>query len=366
MNKKIKVLIVDDSALVRSKLTEILNEDQNIEVIATAADPYIAVNKIKANPPDVITLDLEMPRMNGLVFLKKLMDQRPIPVVVISSYTPEGSEKAMQAYASGAVEVIGKPKITSGNDLHDFKMRVCDGIKAAAQAQLKKLIPRRRFNDKLFAREVISGEPLHRISQISEKIVVVGASTGGTVAIEKFLKRLPRDFPGVVIVQHMPEHFTLSFANRLNQSCEIEVKEAKNGDIVLPGHAFIAPGNFHLLLKSRGKRYYLEVRRGPLVNRHRPSVDVLFRSAARYAGKNAIGIIMTGMGDDGARGMLEMMQAGARTIAQDKESCVVFGMPAEAIKLGGVEKVVSLDNIGRTVVEMLNEKTHNRDRRKTE
>ncbi|NOZ62855.1 MAG: chemotaxis response regulator protein-glutamate methylesterase [Calditrichaeota bacterium] len=352
MGRKIKVLIVDDSALARKKLTEILNSDPEIEVISTAADPYIAVQKIKRNLPDVITLDLEMPRMNGLGFLKRIMEQRPMPVVVISSHAPEGSFKAMRAFELGALEVICKPKLMSGIDLREFQTIACDAVKASFRAKVS-----------VFSGEKKSEKGLHKAAADrgladklkirTKKLVVVGASTGGTVAIENFLTRLPENFPGIVIVQHMPPHFTYLFADRLDKKCNVQVKEAKNGDIVVPGCAFIAPGDQHVLVKFNGKHYYLEVKKGPLVNRHRPSVDVLFRSAARYVGKNAIGVIMTGMGDDGAKAMLEMKQAGAQTIAQDEESCVVFGMPREAIRLGAVDKVVPLDQMVEAVVSFL-------------
>ncbi len=356
--EKIKILIVDDSALARRRLTEIFNSDQRLEVIATAADPYIAAQKINKNLPDVITLDLEMPHMDGLSFLKKIMEQHPIPVVVISSHAPEGSLKAMRAFELGALEVITKPKILSNNDLREFQIKACDSVKAAFLAKGKGGVPYARTAAKISSSAVISPRTIEKLqTRTHKKIVVVGASTGGTVALETFLKQLPENFPGIVIVQHMPENFTRSFAERLNKNCAMKVAEAKNGDIISSGHVFIAPGNEHLLVKFNGKNYYIVVKKGPLVNRHRPSVDVLFRSAARYAGKNAIGIIMTGMGDDGAKGLLEMKMSGAKTIAQNKDSCVVFGMPREAIRLGGVDEIVPLDRIAETVVKLLKEMT---------
>ena len=351
--KRIKILIVDDSALARKKLKDIFENDPEIEVVNTAADPYIAVQKIKKNAPDVITLDLEMPRMDGLIFLKKIMDQHPIPVVVISSHTPEGSSKALRAFELGAVEVIGKPRILSGLDLTEFQIQVCDSVHAAYLAKIGRQSHIRQ-NEK-FAADAVLNKNLSGKSfkEIKQKIIVIGASTGGTVALERFLTPLPELTPGIVIVQHMPENFTFSFAQRLNRKCRIEVREAKNGDVVKPGTAYIARGDSHLLIKNSGENYYVEVKKGPLVNRHRPSVDVLFRSAARYVGENAIGIIMTGMGDDGARGLLEMKQAGAKTIAQDEKSCVVFGMPREAIKLNCVDKVVPLEKIPEEMFKMI-------------
>jgi two-component system chemotaxis response regulator CheB len=284
------------------------------------------------------------------------MEQHPMPVVVISSHTPEGSVKAIRAFELGALEVITKPRILGGNDLREFQIKVCDSVKAAFSARGNGFVSYAKTAVKFSADAVISPRAIEKLpNQTHEKIVVIGASTGGTVAIEIFLRQLPENFPGIVVVQHMPENFTRSFAERLNKNCAMKVAEAKNRDIILSGHVFIAPGNKHLLVKFNGKNYYIVVKEGPLVNRHRPSVDVLFRSTARYAGKNAIGVIMTGMGDDGAKGLLEMKMSGARTIAQDKNSCVVFGMPREAIQLGGVDEIVPLDRIAETVVKLLKE-----------
>ena len=321
--KKIRVLIVDDSATVRQALKEILASDPDIEVMATAGDPYAAVERIKEEVPDVITLDVEMPRMDGLTFLQKLMSQHPIPVVICSTLTEKGSETALAALERGAVEIITKPKMGTKEFFQESCVYICDVVKSAAQVRIK---PRRNTPEpiqakpKLTADAVIAKPTSHAMIQTTEKIIVVGASTGGTEALREFLEALPADAPGIVIVQHMPEKFTASFAQRLDQLCRVTVKEAADGDSVIRGQALIAPGNKHTLLKRSGARYFVEVRDGPLVARHRPSVDVLFRSAARYGGKNVVGVIMTGMGDDGARGMLEMKEAGATTIAQDEES----------------------------------------------
>lgn len=344
---KIRVLVVDDSAVVRQSLTEILNSDPEIEVIATAADPYFAARKIAAEIPDVITLDIEMPRMDGLTFLKKIMSQHPIPVVVISSLTSEATETGIRALEYGAMEIITKPQLNTKQFFEESKIRLCDSVKAAAQAKIRRRQPPPEVvvQPKYTADAILPKATGSSMIQTTEIVVAVGASTGGTDALQVFLKAMPVDCPGIVIVQHMPEHFTRSFANRLNDICQITVKEAANGDSVLRGHALIAPGNHHMLLKRSGARYFVEIKEGPLVNRHRPSVDVLFRSTAKYAGRNALGIIMTGMGDDGARGLLEMKEAGAKTIAQDEKSCVVFGMPNEAIKLNAADKILPLDQI---------------------
>lgn len=352
--KKIRVLIVDDSAVVRRTMAEILASDPRIEVMATAADPYIAVERIKQEVPDVITLDVEMPRMDGITFLERLMAQRPIPVVICSTLTERGSETALAALEKGAVEIITKPKLGTKQFLEESRIRICDAVKSAALARFERAAQRIAVapasSPKLTADAMLAKRSSDAMIQTTEQILAVGASTGGTEALRVFLESMPLDCPGIVIVQHMPEKFTASFAQRLDGLCAITVKEAADGDSVLRGQALIAPGNRHLLLKRSGARYYVEVRDGPLVSRHRPSVDVLFRSTARYAGKNAIGVIMTGMGDDGARGMLEMKEAGAVNFAQDEASCVVFGMPAEAIKLGGVSHVVPLGQLAREVV----------------
>lgn len=348
---KIKVLVVDDSAVVRQTMKDILSSDPHIEVIGVAADPFIAAERIKESVPDVITLDVEMPRMDGITFLKKLMCQHPIPVVMCSSLTEIGSETAFKALEYGAVDIIQKPRLGVRQYLEESKIIICDAVKAAAKVKPRHISTKPFYiPPKLTADAVISKPTSHAMVQTTEKVVAVGASTGGTEALKELLTALPEDAPGIVIVQHMPENFTRAFANRLNSICRVTVKEAENDDTVIRGRALIAPGNKHTLLKRSGARYYVEVKDGPLVSRHRPSVDVLFRSAARYAGKNAIGIIMTGMGDDGAKGMLEMKETGAFNIAQDKASCVVFGMPKEAIKLNAVDKIVPLDAIAKLIM----------------
>lgn len=350
MKKKIRVLIVDDSALVRQTLREILSTDPKIEVMGVAADPYIAADKIKREVPDVITLDVEMPRMDGVTFLQKIMTQHPIPVVICSALTEKGSATTMKALEYGAVEIIQKPKLGTKQFLHESRIRICDAVKAASMVHLKKIAKPKRVEPKFTADAVIAKPSPRAMIKTTEKVVVVGASTGGTEALRIFLEVLPPNAPGVIIVQHMPEKFTAAFATRLNGICQVTVKEAENNDTVLRGRALIAPGNRHLLLKRSGARYYVEIKDGPLVCRHRPSVDVLFRSAARYAGANALGVIMTGMGDDGARGMLELKQVNARTIAQNEETSVVFGMPHEAIKRGAVDKVLPLEAIAGAVL----------------
>ncbi|MGE4560375.1 MAG: chemotaxis response regulator protein-glutamate methylesterase [Desulfobulbus sp.] len=355
MNKKIRVLIVDDSAVVRQTMSEILGSDPNIEVMATANDPFAAAARMKEEIPDVITLDVEMPRMDGLTFLQKIMSQHPIPVVMCSSLTGDGSVSAMKALECGAVDIITKPRMGTKQFLEESRMHICDAVKAASQAHLQKFNQQTlRRAPKLTADAVLSKASVSNkaMLQTTEKVVVVGASTGGTEALRIFLEMLPEDAPGIVIVQHMPEHFTSAFANRLDSICRVTIKEAENNDTVVRGRALIAPGNHHLLLKRSGARYYVEIKDGPLVSRHRPSVDVLFRSAARYAGKNAVGVIMTGMGDDGARSMKELFDAGAVTIAQDEATCVVFGMPAEAIKHGGVHKILPLERIAQEVLRL--------------
>jgi two-component system chemotaxis response regulator CheB len=335
-------------------MTEILSSDPQIEVMATASDPFIAADRIRHEIPDVITLDVEMPRMDGITFLHKIMSQHPIPVVMCSSLAESGSETALKALELGAVEIIQKPRLGTKAFIEESKLRICDAVKAAAQARVRKVAAvSHQVTPKLSA-DVIMEKPVpsKAMMQTTEKVVVVGASTGGTEALKVFLELLPADCPGIVIVQHMPEGFTRAFSQRLDGICKISVKEAAQNDTVVRGRARIAPGNHHLLLKRSGARYYVEIKDGPLVSRHRPSVDVLFRSAARYAGKNAVGVIMTGMGDDGAHGMLEMKQAGAITIAQDEATCVVFGMPNEAIKLGGVDYVKPLESISREVLRL--------------
>jgi two-component system chemotaxis response regulator CheB len=375
MKEKIKVMIVDDSAVVRETLAQILNSDSEIEVIATAADPIFAAQKLEKLNPDVITLDIEMPRMDGISFLRKLQATRPIPVVMCSSLVGPSSKFGLQALEFGATELVLKPKIGTKHFLEESTILIRDAVKSAyatkprakyistaapsgnttrAVAPINLPEPHHRpFVQKLTADVMITAPNGYNKVETTEKIVIVGASTGGTEAIRVFLESYPERSPGTVIVQHMPEVFTASFAERLNSLCKARVKEAENGDKVEPNLVLIAPGGKHTLLKRANSNYYVEVKDGPLVTRHRPSVDVLFRSAAIHAGKNAIGVIMTGMGDDGARGMLEMHQAGAFTIAQDEESCVVFGMPGEAIKLGGVDKILPLKQIASKVLHLI-------------
>lgn len=352
MGKKIRVLVVDDSALVRETLKNILESDPDIEVMGTATDPYVAAERIKHEIPDVITLDVEMPRMDGITFLQRIMSQHPIPVVMCSSLTEKGCETTLKALEYGAVEIIQKPRVGTKRFLSDSAIYICDVVKSAASARIRPIQSARKIEKKLTA-DVMMPKPTNfAMAQTTERIVAVGASTGGTEALKDFLEAFPVDCPGIIIVQHMPENFTAAFAKRLNSICRIEVKEAADGDTVLRGRALIAPGNRHLLLKRSGARYYTEIKEGPLVSRHRPSVDVLFRSVARYAGSNAVGVIMTGMGDDGAQGMYEMKQAGSYNIAQDEASCVVFGMPQEAIKKGCVDRILPLDAIAGMVMRV--------------
>jgi len=351
--KKIHVMIVDDSALVRQTLSQILNHDPEIEVIATAADPIFAAQKISKVRPDVITLDLEMPRMNGLTFLKKLMTSYPVPVVVISSLTTNSAELTFKALEYGAVEVIAKPRLATREYFAESEILICDAIKAAAQVNVNRRKPvNAEISPKLSADSILSLSPNQvNIKNTTDKIIVIGASTGGTSAILTFLEKMPTDCPGIVIVQHMPELFTRSFAERLNSICRIQVKEGTHGESIAIGKAIIAPGNKHIMINRSGARYIAEINEGPLVNRHRPSVDVLFRSSAKYAGQNAMGILLTGMGDDGAKGLLEMRQAGSYTIAQDEASCIVYGMPKAAVNLHAACIVLPLDKISGHVCQ---------------
>jgi two-component system chemotaxis response regulator CheB len=346
-------MIVDDSAVVRQTMKELLSSDPQLEVAATAADPLIAAKKMESFIPDVIVLDIEMPRMDGITFLRRLMNAHPIPVVICSGKSEAGSQNAIQALEYGAVEIIQKPKLGTRQFLEESRMMICDAVKAAALTKVKRQNIREpaKVQQRLTADAILPRGTVPLGIDTTEKVAVIGASTGGTEALREFIEQLPADAPGMVIVQHMPENFTAAFAKRLDGLARVSVKEAENNDSILRGHILIAPGNRHILLKRSGARYFVEVREGPLVSRHRPSVDVLFRSAARYAGKNVIGVIMTGMGDDGARGMAEMHEAGAFTIAQDEKSCVVFGMPNEAIKRGGVDEIISLENIASRVLE---------------
>jgi two-component system, chemotaxis family, protein-glutamate methylesterase/glutaminase len=388
MNSKIRVMIIDDSAVVRQTLSNLLEDSDEFEVVSTAADPYIAAKKLTTVVPDVITLDIEMPRMDGLSFLRHLMKQHPLPVVVCSSMAESGSANALTALEYGAVEIVEKPKVGTKKFLEESRVRVYDAIRAAYEARFglggragagppprpreagpttpvspapqprqKPAASTARTTDESDAiqpkhsADVILPPPDgRRVPETTEKIVCIGASTGGTEALREVLETMPLNAPGIVIVQHMPEKFTAAFARRLDSLCAITVKEAENNDTVLTGRALIAPGNKHLLIRRSGARFYVEVRDGPLVSRHRPSVDVLFRSAARDVGPNAIGVIMTGMGDDGANGLREMHDNGAWTIAQDEASCIVYGMPHEAVKRGAVDKIVTLKSISETVL----------------
>ena len=340
--KKIKVLVVDDSAVVRQVLTKELSRESDIEVVGTATDPYIARDKIVQLKPDVLTLDIEMPRMDGLTFLKKLMQHFPMPVVIVSSLTEAGGELALEAIDSGAVEVMCKPG--AAYKLGDLSVDLTNKIRAAAKVKVSKAK----------SADIQRSKSVQRLSltKTTNKVIAIGTSTGGTEALRQVLPQLPGNTPGIVIVQHMPENFTRSFANSLNDACEIFVKEAEDGDTVAPGKALLAPGGFHMALKRSGAVYFVEVKDGPRVNRHRPSVDVLFKSVATFAGQNAVGVIMTGMGDDGARGLSVMKEAGSPTIAQDEASCVVFGMPREAIKLNAADHVVPLDGISRKILRL--------------
>jgi two-component system chemotaxis response regulator CheB len=340
---KIKVLVVDDSAVVRKIFSEELSKYPDIQVIGVAPDPYVAREKIVNLKPDVITLDIEMPRMDGLTFLKKLMKYYPLPTIIVSSLTPQGGKLTLEAMEIGAVDVIGKPG--AAYTVGDMSAQLAEKIRAASRVRLTKR------DDSAETRA--TGEPLRALAQTSNKVIAIGASTGGTEALKKVLTKMPPNSPGIVIVQHMPANFTTAFAARLNELSQISVKEAEDNDSVTPGTALLAPGNFHMILRRSGGRYYVEVKTGPMVHHQRPAVDVLFKSTAKYAGANAIGVILTGMGADGAEGLLEMKNAGAGTIAQDEKSCVVFGMPKEAIKLGGVDKIVSIDQIASEIIKMV-------------
>lgn len=349
-----RVLVIDDSAVVRKALSRIIDSVPDLEVMATAADPFIAADKIAEDLPDVITLDIEMPRMDGLTFLKKIMGQHPLPVVIISSLAGSGTESAMKALEYGAVDIFEKPQLGTKEFFEESKIILCDAIRAASKAKLRSL---KKSAPKAARVPAGSGAARPRpsssaMAQTTEKVVAIGASTGGTEALAVLLTAMPLDTPGIVVVQHMPEKFTSSFARRLDTECAITVKEAEDGDTVIRGRALIAPGNRHTRLRRSGARYFVEVQDGPLVSRHRPSVDVLFRSAAKYAGKNCVGVILTGMGSDGAEGMAEMKAQGAYNIAQDEATCVVYGMPKEAVKKGAAEKVLPLEAIAEEILKV--------------
>lgn len=340
----IKVLVVDDSAVVRQVLREVLSEAPDINVYAAVSDPIFAMQKMQQEWPDVIVLDIEMPRMDGLTFLRQLMSERPTPVIICSSLAEKGAELSLQALAAGAIDIFTKPQLGVKDFLLDAKQQLWNSIRGAASARLT-----RRVADTPNAKKETAHKPAHvdlvSMTSTTDRITVIGTSTGGTQALETILINLSRTCPGIAVVQHMPEKFTAAFAKRLDSVCEVDVKEAETGDRLIPGRVLIAPGGHHLEIQRSGAQYIAKVFRGPAVNRHCPSVDVLFRSAARAAGRNVTGIIMTGMGDDGARGLLEMRQAGARTIAQDEASCIVFGMPKEAINLGAAKEILSLTQI---------------------
>lgn len=350
MADPIRVLIVDDSAVVRQVMSEVLARAAGIEVIGTASDPIFAMDRMKKSWPDVITLDVEMPRMDGITFLKKIMAERPTAVVVCSTLTGHGSETAMQALAAGAVSVITKPTLGLKDFLKGSSDDLIAAVRGAARANLRALGTCTAPRSRPTLAPAAPTESSSAMVETTDRIIAMGTSTGGTQALEAVLTRLPRTTPGIVVVQHMPEKFTALFAQRLNHVCAMEVLEAVDGQRVIPGRVLIAPGGRHMSLRRNGAQYVVDVRDGPPVNRHKPSVDVLFRSVARCAGRNALGVIMTGMGDDGARGLREMRDAGARTIAQDEESCVVFGMPKEAIKLDAAERVLPLDQIPGAMV----------------
>lgn len=347
---KIRVLCVDDSALIRSLMTEIINSQPDMMVVATASDPLVARDLVKLHNPDVMTLDVEMPRMDGLEFLEKLMRLRPMPVVMVSSLTERGSEAALRALELGAIDFVTKPRLGIRDGLLSYTDLIAGKIRIAATARL---LPAKRVAAPGGLGTTAEAPPLHSPLLSTEKLIIIGASTGGTEAIREVLQPLPPDSPGIMIAQHMPAGFTNSFAQRLNSLCRIAVSEAIHGERILPGHAYIAPGGFHLSLTRSGANYVAQVHQEPPVNRHRPSVDVLFDSAAIHAGKNAIGVILTGMGRDGAEGLLRMRQAGAHTLAQDEASCVVFGMPREAIAIGAVNEVAPLQEMSQRVMTYL-------------
>lgn len=342
--KKIRVLVVDDSAVVRKVFSEELGREPDIEIVGTAPDPYVARDKIVQLKPDVVTLDIEMPRMDGITFLRKLMKYFPLPVIIVSSLTEAGGSLAMEAMDIGAVDVICKPG--TAYSVGDMSVQLVEKIRGAARvnvsARQREVLPSRSSAPASLA-----------LSKSTNKIIAIGSSTGGTEALKAVLPLLPPTSPGILVVQHMPAHFTTKFAERLNELCQIRVKEAEDGDSVVPGTCLLAPGNFHMVMRRSGARYYVNVKTGPLVCHQRPAADVLFNSVAAYGGSNAIGVILTGMGKDGASGMLKMKQAGAQTIAQDEKSCVVFGMPKEAIGMGGVDHVVPLREISNTILQLL-------------
>ncbi len=352
----IKVLVIDDSALVRKLLSEILNAAVGIEVVGTAADPLIARDKIKQLQPDVLTLDIEMPRMDGLTFLANLMRLRPMPVVMVSTLTEKGADVTLQALEMGAVDFVSKPKANFSNAIQAYARELVEKVRVAATARVRAL-PARPVQamkvDKKLSADAVLKKKITKHYRTTDKMIAIGASTGGTEAIKEVLADLPADFPGIVISQHIPAAFSASFAQRLNAASAMEVQEAQDGDQILPGHAYVAPGSQHLLLERSGARFVIRLNDGPPVNRHKPSVDVMFRSVAQHVGPNAIGIILTGMGDDGARGLKEMRDAGAPTVGQDEQSSVVWGMPREAFECGAVETVLPLQKVASHLIKVV-------------
>jgi two-component system, chemotaxis family, protein-glutamate methylesterase/glutaminase len=352
----IKVMVVDDSAVVRQVVAGLLGAAPGIEVLASVADPLLAIERLRQAWPDVIVLDVEMPRMDGITFLRKIMAERPTPVVICSTLTEKGAKTTLEALAAGAVSIVTKPRLGLKQFLNDAGDELVATVRAAARANVRRVLPRAdgaalAATPKNTADVILAPGGPRAMTQTTERVVALGTSTGGTQALEEVLSALPRVCPGIVIVQHMPEKFTAAFAARLDGICRIQVKEAQHNDRVVPGRALVAPGGRHMLLRRSGAQYFVEVVDGPVVNRHRPSVDVLFRSVAKSAGVNALGVIMTGMGDDGAAGLAEMRGVGARTLAQDEETCVVFGMPREAVKRGGVERMVPLQGIAAEIMK---------------
>ncbi len=346
---KIKVLIIDDSAVVRSILSEALKKDPGIEVVGTATDPYVARDKIAKLHPDVLTLDVEMPRMDGITFLRKLMAARPMPVVMVSSLTQSGAETTLAAMEAGALEIVAKPRLDSSiGGVAEITTEVVDKVKAAAKAKMSVYTAQIKAHMKSLPKALDSA-----MIKTTEKVVAIGASTGGTEALKDVLTRMPVNSPGIMVVQHMPPGFTKAFAERLDNLCQMQVAEAKDGDSVIPGRVLLSPGGNHMVLRRSGARYYVNVKNGPLVMHHRPSVEVLFNSVAKMAGANSVGVMLTGMGGDGASGMKAMKDSGAFNIAQDEASCVVFGMPKEAIKIGAVDKVVPLSKVSETIIKHL-------------
>lgn len=355
---KSTVLIVDDSALIRQMLTEILNNDPRLEVVGVAADPFVARDKIKQLKPDVITLDVEMPKMDGITFLSNLMRLHPLPVIMVSSLTEKGADITLQALEIGAIDFVAKPKMDIQHSLNEYADELCD--KVAAAACVKNIDARKSASLSIEAitkhtTDEVLGKKAPRKLKTTEKIIAIGASTGGTEAIKEVLMRMPADSPGIVITQHIPAAFSGPFAKRMNDNCAMTVYEASDGQQILPGHVYIAPGGQHLIIERSGARYICRLNDGPAVNRHKPSVNVMFRSVAQNVGANAIGVMLTGMGDDGASGMKEMHDNGAHTLAQDEKTCVVWGMPGEAVKHGGVDEIVPLYNVTNKLVSLASE-----------